>query len=83
MAANLCYVIVAVKSYVQPCRTFAPSLCAMDVIRPYPSKAQCVSMPLRISATMAVASGIYTDPYLVRMQYATYAPSWEEVREVL
>jgi len=34
-------------------------------------------MPLRISATMAVASGIYTDPYLVRMQYATYAPIWE------
>ena len=26
---------------------------------------------------MAVASGIYTDPYLVRMQYATYAPIWE------
>ena len=81
MAANRGYVIVAVWSYVQPCRTFAPSLCAMDVIRPYPSKAQCVSMPLRMSAILDSASGICADPYLVRMQYATYAPIWEGARE--
>jgi len=27
---------------------------------------------------MVCVSGIYTDPYLVRMQYATYTPIWEE-----
>lgn len=42
-----------------------------------------VSCRVGLLAAMDGAFGIYTDPCRVRMQYGTYAPSWEEVREVL
>jgi len=42
-----------------------------------------VSWRVGLLAAMDGAFGIYTDPCRVRMQYGTYAPSWEEGREVL
>ena len=39
-------------------------------------------MLLGMSVIMVCVSGIYTDPYLVRMQYATYTPIWEEGKKI-